>query len=68
MRRVFWNQLEIIGSTMGSDADVSDMLRMVAGSGIEPVIDRSYPLDEGVAALKRLDEPDHFGKVVLDVS
>jgi D-arabinose 1-dehydrogenase-like Zn-dependent alcohol dehydrogenase len=68
MRRVFWNQLEIIGSTMGSDADVSDMLRMVAGSGIEPVIDRSYPLSEGVAALKRLDEPDHFGKVVLDVS
>jgi len=52
MRRVFWNQLEIIGSTMGSDADVSDMLRLVAGSGVEPVIDGSYPLADGLEALK----------------
>lgn len=68
MRRVFWNQLEIIGSTMGSDADVSDMLRMVSGLGIEPVTDRSYPLADGIRALGRLDEHDHFGKVVLEVS
>ena len=68
MRRVFWNQLEIIGSTMGSDADVSDMLRMVAGSGIEPVIDKAFPLADGVEALKRLDEPDHFGKVVFEIA
>ena len=67
MRRVFWNQLEIIGSTMGSDADVSDMLRLVAGSGVEPVIDGSYPLADGLEALKRLDKPDHFGKVVLEI-
>jgi len=67
MRRVFWNQLEIIGSTMGSDADVSDMLRLVAGSRVEPVIDKAYPLADGVEALKRLDEPDHFGKVVLEI-
>lgn len=67
MRRVFWNQLEIIGSTMGSDADVSDMLRLVAGSGVEPVIDRAYPLGDGVKALERLDEPDLFGKVALEI-
>ena len=68
MRRVFWNQIEIIGSTMGSDADVSDMLRMVSGLGIEPVIDRTYPLADGVRAVERLDEQEHFGKVVLEVS
>jgi NADPH:quinone reductase-like Zn-dependent oxidoreductase len=67
VRRVFWNQLEIIGSTMGSDADVADMLRLVAGAGLEPIIDRIFPLDEGAEALRYLAEGDHFGKIVLKV-
>lgn len=65
LRRVFWNQLSIIGSTMGSDADVSDMLRAVAGMKIEPVIDSTYPLSEARAALERLASGEHFGKIVL---
>lgn len=65
--RVFWNQLEVIGSTMGSDGDVSDMLRMVAGSEIEPVIDRTFSLEEGVDALRYLQSQEQFGKVVLEI-
>lgn len=65
--RVFWNQLEVIGSTMGSDADVSDMLRMVAGSDIEPVIDRTFPLEDGVEALRYLESQEQFGKIVLEI-
>jgi len=67
LRRVFWNQLSIIGSTMGSDADVGDMLRMVAGTGITPVLDRAFTLDEGVKALEYLDGGEQFGKVVVDI-
>jgi NADPH:quinone reductase-like Zn-dependent oxidoreductase len=66
-RRLFWNQLEIIGSTMGSVRDVSDMLRMVAGAGIRPLIDRTYPLEEGAEALRYLESGERFGKVVLEV-
>lgn len=66
-QRVFWNQLEIIGSTMGSVRDVSDMLRMVAGSKLEPIIDRTFSLDDGVAALRYLDSGDQFGKVIVEV-
>ena len=65
VRRLFWNQLEIIGSTMGSVADVSDMLRSVAGSKLEPIVHRTYPLDEAPAALRELETGDHFGKIVL---
>jgi NADPH:quinone reductase-like Zn-dependent oxidoreductase len=65
--RLFWNQLEVIGSTMGSDSDVSDMLRMVAGSRIEPVIDRTFTLEEGADALRYLSDQEQFGKVVLEI-
>jgi NADPH:quinone reductase-like Zn-dependent oxidoreductase len=67
VRRVFWNQLEVIGSTMGSDADVSDMLRTVSGSGLRPVIDRSVALDDGVDALSYLDSGEQFGKIVVEM-
>jgi NADPH:quinone reductase-like Zn-dependent oxidoreductase len=67
-RRLFWNQLEVVGSTMGSDADVSDMLRLVAGTGHEPVIDRTYALADGREALAHLGEGAQLGKVVLDVA
>jgi NADPH:quinone reductase-like Zn-dependent oxidoreductase len=68
LRRVFWNQLSIIGSTMGSDSDVSDMLRLVAGAGIRPVVDRTFVLDEGAKALEYLDAGERFGKVVVEIS
>jgi NADPH:quinone reductase-like Zn-dependent oxidoreductase len=66
-RRLFWNQIEIIGSTMGSVRDISDMLRMVAGTGLHPQVDRTFSLADGVEALRYLDAGEHFGKVVLEV-
>lgn len=68
VRRLFWNQLSIIGSTMASDADVSDMLRMVAGARIEPVIDEAFALEDAPAAIARLASGEQFGKIVVRVS
>lgn len=65
VRRLFWNQLELIGSTMGSVRDVSNMLRMVAGNEIRPIIHRAYPLDAAPEALRELKAGDQFGKIVL---
>ena len=67
VRRIFWNQLSVIGSTMGSVADVSDMLRLVAGSELHPIVDRVVPLDEAPDALRLLDAGGQFGKVVVEI-
>ena len=67
VRRLFWNQIEIIGSTMGSDADFARMLRFVDATGVRPVIDRVYSLADGRAALEHLQSQKHFGKVVLNI-
>ena len=67
LRRVFWNQLSIVGSTMGSHSEVADMLRAVAGMKLEPIIDRSFSFEDGVEALTYLESQDQFGKVVLDL-
>jgi NADPH:quinone reductase-like Zn-dependent oxidoreductase len=66
-QRVFWNQLEIIGSTMGSVADVSDMIRMVAGARLKPIIDRTFSLADGADALRYLDSGERFGKIVVEI-
>ncbi|HZA39137.1 MAG TPA: alcohol dehydrogenase catalytic domain-containing protein [Actinomycetota bacterium] len=66
-QRVFWNQLEIIGSTMGSVTDVADMLRMVAGARLRPIIDRTFSLAEGADALRYMDSGERFGKIVVEM-
>lgn len=65
--RLFWNQLQIIGSTMGSNNDVANMLRMVAGTKLRPIIDRTYALADGVAALEYLAAGEQFGKIVIEI-
>jgi NADPH:quinone reductase-like Zn-dependent oxidoreductase len=68
LRRLFWNQLEVIGSTMGSVSDVSDMLRTVAGAEIRPIIHSTYALEDAKAGLQELKTGAQFGKIVLTIS
>lgn len=68
LRRLFWKQLSVVGSTMGSDADVAGMLRLVHGAGLRPVVDRVFPFERAKDALDHLASGEHFGKVVLKVS
>ena len=68
VRRLFWKQLRIIGSTMASDADVAGMLRMVLGAQIRPLIDRTFALEQAADALRYLEKQEQFGKVVLEIS
>lgn len=68
LRRLFWNQLHIIGSTMGSRADVLALLAMVSRDGLRPVIDRTFPMADASDALAYLRSQQQFGKVVLEIS
>lgn len=67
LRRLFWNQLHIIGSTMGSRSDIAAMLELVALTGLRPVVDRVFPLEDAAAALRYLGAQTQFGKVVLTI-
>lgn len=65
IRLVFWNQLSILGSTMGSAADWGRMMEAVGEWRVTPVIDSLFPLSEGRSAYERLASGGHFGKIVM---
>ncbi len=67
IRLVFWNQLSIIGSTMGSREDWRRMVEAVRSMKLRPVVDTVFPLEEGRAAYERMDRAEQFGKIVLRV-
>jgi zinc-binding alcohol dehydrogenase/oxidoreductase len=65
---VFWKQLDILGSSMGSPEDFRALLQHVERSSWAPVVDSTHPLEHISDAYARLDHPERFGKVVIDVS
>jgi NADPH:quinone reductase-like Zn-dependent oxidoreductase len=65
IRLVFWNQLSILGSTMGSRRDWREMVKAVEAWHLEPVVDRVFPMPEGRAAYEHLAGENQFGKIVL---
>jgi len=62
---VFSNQIRISGISIGSRADQEDMIRAITVNRLKPVVDRSFPLQEIVAAFKHYESQKHFGKVCL---
>jgi NADPH:quinone reductase-like Zn-dependent oxidoreductase len=67
MPRLFWGQLDMLGSTMGNAGEFEAVLRAL-DDGLRPVVDRTYALADVQAALSRLDAAEQFGKVVISVS
>jgi zinc-binding alcohol dehydrogenase/oxidoreductase len=65
MRRIFWKQLNVLGSTMGSAEDFSNMIDFVNEKKIKPVIDKVFDLDDAEQALQRMANAEQFGKIVL---
>src|SRR2546421_4419672 len=64
--RLFWGQMDLLGSTMGNASEFQAVLDAI-DDGLRPVVDSVYPLGEVQAALQRLDAAEQFGKVVLSV-
>lgn len=65
--RIFWNQLTVYGSTMGTHAEFAGMLKLFRDGKVKPVVDAVFPLSEAGKALRRLEEKRQFGKIVLRV-
>ncbi len=65
MRRIFWNNLKIFGSTLGDRAEFQEVLNFMEASRTKPVVDQVFPLRDAAAAQKRLEEGKQFGKILL---
>jgi len=63
---VFWKQLDVMGSSMGSPRDFAEMIAMFDGS-LKPAVDRVYAMDEVAAAAEAVDKGAQFGKVLLAI-
>ena len=65
--KVFFKQLNIYGSTMGTEAEFADMVNFLAEHKIEPIVDKVFALEEIETALQHMDSGAQFGKIVLKV-
>jgi zinc-binding alcohol dehydrogenase/oxidoreductase len=67
LHRIWWKQLSILGSTMGTRADFAGVYDLVARGTAKPIVDRVFPLSEAAAAHEYLEGGKQFGKVVLKI-
>jgi NADPH:quinone reductase-like Zn-dependent oxidoreductase len=67
LHRVWWKQLTIVGSTMGTREDFEGAYELVRSGRALPIVDSVYPLAEAAAAHSRLESGEQFGKVVLAI-
>ena len=66
MPRIFFKQIDLRGTTMGTDDEFRAMVELVAQHRIKPVIDRIFPLSQAVEAVRLLEQSEQMGKIVLD--
>jgi NADPH2:quinone reductase len=67
LHRVWWKQLTILGSTMGTKADFEGAYDLIASGRARPVVDEVVPLTEIRAAHERLEAGEQLGKIVLEI-
>ena len=65
LRLLFWRQLEILGTTMSTDAEFREVMDRVFRGELEPVVDVVWPLDRAREAHERLEAGEAFGNIVL---
>ena len=65
LQRVFWNQLSIVGSTMGTRAEMERVLDLAASGAVRPLVDSTHPLARAAEGFRRVWEGDMLGKVVV---
>jgi NADPH:quinone reductase-like Zn-dependent oxidoreductase len=67
LHRIWWKQLTVFGSTMGSQEDFEAAFELVKSGRALPVVDAVYPLAEAAAAHERLEAGNQLGKIVLRI-
>ena len=68
VRRLFWNQYDILGSTMGNASEYREIVRLLGQGKLRPRVDSTFSLVDGVKAFERLQEGKQMGKITVAVS
>ncbi|HAD12759.1 MAG TPA: alcohol dehydrogenase, partial [Saprospirales bacterium] len=68
LQPIFWKQISLLGSTMGSPSEFESMLHFVQKHSIVPVIDAVFGLKDGAQAFERMNNGAQFGKIVLRIA
>jgi NADPH:quinone reductase-like Zn-dependent oxidoreductase len=67
-RKIFWKQLSLLGTTMGSPADFAAMTEFVTRKGIHPVVGSVFSLDQAAEAFELMERGGQCGKIVIRIS
>ncbi len=65
LARVFYRQLRVVGSTMGTKDELTRLVRFLEVTGTRPLIDRTFPMEEATSAFQRMADGEVYGKLVL---
>ncbi len=65
LRHIFFRQLKVHGSTMGTRDELDALARFMADRGVEPLVERVQPMDQAADAIRAVKDGDVFGKIVL---
>ena len=65
MRKVFWKQISLLGTTMGSLADWCAMIAFVEQHQIRPIVSDTFALNDAPAAFDLMEQGGQFGKIVV---
>ena len=68
LQPLFWKQISLLGSTMGSPREFRAMLAFVQKHEIVPVVDSIFPMSEGAKAFEKMASGEQFGKIVLTLN
>ncbi len=68
LQSLYWRQVTVLGSTMGSSGDFRRMLKTVTVAKLKPVVDSVHPLNNIQKAMGRMENGEQFGKIVLKIS
>lgn len=67
LRRLFWHQWDIMGSTMGSADEFREIVRVLGQGHLRPTIDSTFPLERAHEAFKRMEQGAQMGKIVVEI-
>jgi NADPH:quinone reductase-like Zn-dependent oxidoreductase len=68
LRRLYWHQWSILGSTLGSRREYAEILDWAGAGKLWPLVERVLPLDQATVALQQLERGEQMGKLVLEVT
>jgi NADPH:quinone reductase-like Zn-dependent oxidoreductase len=65
LARMFWRQLSVVGSSMGTKAELQQLCSFLERTGVRPLVDSEQALTDAPAAFARLASGAEFGKIVV---